>query len=212
MQQTMSPIPLLGPRTWLGDDHLQLVISHIKAVLQPKCTMLIAPCMIEAALEHWINWQGAFEHESEKAQVVLFVNNETVQQVDGGLHGNGSHWTILTLCRETGRACHWDSFTPSSPQTISKVRTVYESVTSFLSKEGWQYWSEIQHANVFPQSNGYDCGVHAWMHAVKFICGKEKLCWPFETNSACKLRAELMSYIKTINTAIAHRKRVIANR
>ena len=207
-------IPFLGPRDWLTDDHVQLTISHITTVLQPRRTAFIGPCVIEAALFSRTIWRDTFQsiRAENKSQVVLFLNNQhAADDFDPAeaFSGDGTHWSILTLSLETRVACHWDS--KPSIHTNLKVRKVYESLTSVLSEERWRKYSEVQHKTSFVQTDGYNCGIYAWLHAVKFICDTESICWPFKSNLCQTLRERLMMCIRLVNLVVARRDRARGN-
>ena len=207
-------IPTLKPQEWLTDYHMSLVISHIRTALQPKRTALIQPCVVEAALCSRPIWHETFRdvRAQSASQVVLFLNNQgNVRDFNAAkaYSGDGSHWSIFTLSLETGVACHWDS--QPHDQTDLKIRKLHESLTAVLSVIRGQKYSEVQHKTVFLQTDGYNCGIYAWMHAMKFICDTENICLPLKSNVVEIWRQHLTNCIGIVNLVVNRRKRVRTN-
>jgi Ulp1 protease family, C-terminal catalytic domain len=205
----LHPIPLLSPESWLADEHIDLIICHLHAMLQPRKLGLVRPCEVECLLMGSANWTNLkSEIESRHlSHILFFVNN---QHADLQGHLQGDHWSILTVPLFEGPPCHWDSVIitePNSNHTHQKMKQLYQEVTVQLDTRTWPGTDCLNIRRIYEQSNGYDCGIFAWLHACKFICDLEQTPFPFldERLRSLDLRMTFNFYANTANAILSGR-------
>ena len=194
-------LQLLSSTSWLGDEHMDLIICHLRAELHTSVVM-VRPCEVEACLADPCHWERVQSCVNQSSHLLFVVSNST-------LESNGDHWSILTVPLHEGMPVYWDSIVSSQPHvspTWKKMRELYTAVKMNVKTRNWPGVECLKFKTVYTQTNCFDCGLYSWLHACKFICGIEKKESPILSETPAALRHLLNLHIKAVNERIPSQK------
>lgn len=197
------PLQLLSSTSWLGDEHMDLIIHHLLAELHTGVVM-VRPCEVEACLADPSHWERvrSLVKNNRSSHLLFFVSNSTLKR-------NGDHWSILTVPLHEGMPFYWDSIVSSQPHaspTWQKMRQLYTAVTMNVKTRNWPGVECLKFKTVYTQTNCFDCGLYSWLHACKFICEIEKKESPILSETPAALRHLLNLHIEAVNERIPSQK------